>query len=161
LVGFGGWYLVAHTSASPRSVVEHLERLPHIIDVIDRHFGTRLASGWGLEGNGLAADVGRALELSDLLGHGLGGPCASIEGAEEGHWEFLEERASGLTLRRLEDGFNLDGVSLSPPVRSKLEPGDIVNMVLGRRDNTWVPLDAGPAYPARVSSMFHRARAAH
>ena len=157
LSGFAGWYLIAHTSATPSSILEHVHRLPKVIEVIDRHFDTRLCRDWERESRGLAEDVARALSVPDLIGQ-RSTEAAGDEEAEGGHWEFVGRRDDGVVLRRLEDGTEVGSVVFPREALEALQPGDILNLVLGRRDRGWVALDAGPVYPARVSSVFRTGR---
>lgn len=156
LLGFAGWYLIAHTSASPRAISEHLERLPRIIEVIDRHYDTRLARAWAEESGGLAEEITRALEVSDLLSRQASHPHPSTQ-EEEGHWELTSVSDTGVEVRRLGDGQVASPVLLDRDTVARLRPGDVLNLVLGHADAGWAPLEAGPAYPARVAPLFHRA----
>jgi hypothetical protein len=160
LIGFSAWYLIAHTSATQAAVVEHIERLPRIAAIIDRHFGTHLVAEWSEQASGLDAEVARAMEATDLIAEALGGPCASVDTAEDGHWEILAKEPTGLRLRRLEDGAELGPAVLSKPAFDHLREGDVVNLLLAEGNKAWTALDAGPAYPARVAELF-RARADH
>lgn len=160
LLGFAGWYLIAHTSASPASITEHLSRLPRLLAVIDKHFDTHLGSGWAEEADAIATDVTRVLELAEATAHGLGAASAGIERAEEGHWEFLGARSGGAAVRRLEDGREIAPVALPEPAMALVRVGDVLNLLIAPAGEWWNPVDAGPAYPARVGPFFHRARAA-
>jgi hypothetical protein len=161
LLGFAAWYLIAHTSASPGAITQHLGRVPAIVAVIDRHFDTHLEAAWSAVAVALLADIHRVLRIWELLTRPRLVSESDASEAEDGHWEFVDYVGAGCGLVRIEDGSLVRPVLFPDSVTELLRPGDILNLVLGPMAEGWVPLEAGPVYPARVAATFEEAVAAH
>ncbi|WP_238701336.1 hypothetical protein [Mariprofundus erugo] len=68
----------------------------------------------------------------------------------EGHAQASEITESGLYFSFHNQGEVIGPVSLPAPILSMIEVGDVFDLELGLRGDTWVMVDVGPVYPSCV-----------
>jgi len=156
---FLGWFLLRETGDT--------ELIQACSDALQAWTAFVHAQGWWTQGeylgftemlSDITSAATRAARLSQVLFHyvrsGTGVP-PRLRGQRfsrfvEGHGRVSEISATGLRFNFENQGENVGPVMLPAPILALIETGDVFDVEMGLRGDSWVMVDIGPVYPRCV-----------